>query len=1459
MADTLSTADYWSPPRWNHTDVFMGNENVNAFCATANADDKQPRHGTVAKGKGHECMVCSKCFSSPYKLRRHQLCHTGERPFKCAGCDKAFRQLSHLKLHSQSHCQTNTVKNQKALFDHLEDPAQCDDPRSPLQAYSGQLHVMTAAHSPTHTGPDAASEFPRFPNFPILMDNSPSKSLDQTYTGHPLGIDSLDGVNPTGENHLPSTQHVKALFDCNSVSRQDHTMAEESRGYKDQMSKAPHLKKLDSHTSDAVMHKNSDVKKRTQASNISKSSRPCEVLDPGQKEMPSQKGAYECQTCLKRFSVPSKLQRHMLCHTGQRPFACHLCARSFRQLCHLNLHLRTGVCLKQTSKPVKKKDKNVSPKVSADNRSLTVVSDMYSNSNVNDCTTGVQNLSSLETFGPNLSVIEMDKGELSHSSGSVPHDNGYVNKDREHHSDHVPKTNCFNVQEPAPLNTFRIVHECPVCLKCFTSPSKLKRHCLIHTGQRPFQCYLCQRAFRQLAHLKVHYKVHERAGRKTLSLQKGLKAYPSRAPTPQPKTFMCNQCGWKFRHQTHLTVHLQNHKSSSAAKPVSNHSGMTEDPMPSSLEMHRSYESTRELPPDSNMCIKRNNSSSTLIKTQWESTSSNPGVDRPARHSCTVCFKYFESASTLQRHLFSHTGLKPFKCMSCSRAFRLRAHLKLHKCRSTMGTQTTSHREDSNMTCNGAFNGALKDHVQSANQSYPTKQGDVGLFVDAIPVQIPTRSDQENHSISLDVSGGKPYTLSKSEATISPTEGTPSLIPSKQKGYACSICHRCFSVPSKLARHLLIHMGIKPFTCDICGKPFRQACHLQTHLNIHRKNGATEILSEGKESGNLKGVDSVSRFSSAPPKNTSQKVNKVTKQNAVKTNPPQRQGFDNLVCNNAGQSQRLYPSKSDQTFVRNLWDDRPVEKTVDQCHRGATSDHTNGVQNSWQSNEGNGGIFTVRELNNYAPEFVSLHPTSHAAQNSHQNANACPQNPIFIDRPLENTPARHKDPSRRTEQAAGKKSNKSAQGAAQKILRKGTNRCEICHKKFDSPSKLARHFLIHMGLRPYKCHVCSKAFRQRCHLQNHLRLHSKSAPEVASCSNENPPNNVEVECTSGEHTVDPNTHQHNLMQAPPPFSSHKENESPYKGHYESDQPLVSFVHQPEHAETEKSYYGFASMRNQKKEESDRFMARPLMQPVDDHNFRVSQENVAKGFSSPPPHYTHGPQEVKQVNFAHASTSYQAHNGTLDSNNKMELDYTMQKKRDFPGDDRQGPSERPHFSLSPASGSTPSERSHLSRPAAATVAVHAPFKEEIFELQFDIERAESRFSKPPKDMLICPDCSQCFPTERKLGLHRCVSRQSQGSAEDTQRQTETEESQGPAQDRQGQAEENQRIAEENQRPSSGYQCAICYKTFQVPSKLKRHYVIHTGHRPFQCSICSKTFTQSAHLKTHQLIHTKEKRG
>ncbi|KAK0613028.1 hypothetical protein B0T17DRAFT_593246 [Bombardia bombarda] len=66
------------------------------------------------------------------------------------------------------------------------------------------------------------------------------------------------------------------------------------------------------------------------------------------------------------------------------------------------------------------------------------------------------------------------------------------------------------------------------------------------------------------------------------------------------------------------------------------------------------------------------------------------------KHKCKVCDKRFTRPSSLQTHMYSHTGEKPFKCDvdSCGRRFsvvsNLRRHKKVHKCQGDTASEAGS-------------------------------------------------------------------------------------------------------------------------------------------------------------------------------------------------------------------------------------------------------------------------------------------------------------------------------------------------------------------------------------------------------------------------------------------------------------------------------------------------------------------------------------------------------------------------------------------------------------------------------------------------------------------------------------------------------------------------------------------------------------------------------------------------
>ena len=67
--------------------------------------------------------------------------------------------------------------------------------------------------------------------------------------------------------------------------------------------------------------------------------------------------------------------------------------------------------------------------------------------------------------------------------------------------------------QPSRINQVRACisqksHNCAQCSKQFVSRSKLARHMLVHTKQKPWMCAVCGTRFTQKSALTVHFKRH---------------------------------------------------------------------------------------------------------------------------------------------------------------------------------------------------------------------------------------------------------------------------------------------------------------------------------------------------------------------------------------------------------------------------------------------------------------------------------------------------------------------------------------------------------------------------------------------------------------------------------------------------------------------------------------------------------------------------------------------------------------------------------------------------------------------------------------------------------------------------------------------------------------------------------------------------------------------------------------
>lgn len=164
----------------------------------------------------------------------------------------------------------------------------------------------------------------------------------------------------------------------------------------------------------------------------------------------SPSGDKECSFCGKTFRTNGLLQRHITCHTGEKPFECTTCGKSFRQKGSLQTHMRKHTGEKPFS-----------------------------------CLICGKNFSQNGTLAAHIRIHTGEKPFSCSVCQKSYNEKGRLVRHMRIHTGEKP-------------------FSCTLCGKRFSEKGNLNKHKRIHTGEKPFGCSVCEKRFSLLAHLKHH-------------------------------------------------------------------------------------------------------------------------------------------------------------------------------------------------------------------------------------------------------------------------------------------------------------------------------------------------------------------------------------------------------------------------------------------------------------------------------------------------------------------------------------------------------------------------------------------------------------------------------------------------------------------------------------------------------------------------------------------------------------------------------------------------------------------------------------------------------------------------------------------------------------------------------------------------------------------------------------------
>ena len=313
--------------------------------------------------KNHKCLICGKLWWSPTELNRHMRMHTGEKPFKCDRCGKAFSMRSSLKRHMAVHtgekpyeCGTcglhfsyNETLKQHCRRKHGKSTSSDSVPTTAGDEQSAKDQTCSICgklwwspsklkrHMRSHTGEkpyECGVCGERFSQKWSVKRHCRRKHEKSTSDAVKKKMKKACSI---GGNLLCSTsslkQHMRVHigekpFQCDTCD-----MKFSSKGNLERHSFKVHGM---STSPERVPSPRKGIMRRCKEQHRA-SSHGDAATKPRSQSLAAEQDR-TCPICGMVFDFPSNMKRHMVQHTGEKPYQCSICVEYFSQAAALEEH-----------------------------------------------------------------------------------------------------------------------------------------------------------------------------------------------------------------------------------------------------------------------------------------------------------------------------------------------------------------------------------------------------------------------------------------------------------------------------------------------------------------------------------------------------------------------------------------------------------------------------------------------------------------------------------------------------------------------------------------------------------------------------------------------------------------------------------------------------------------------------------------------------------------------------------------------------------------------------------------------------------------------------------------------------------------------------------------------------------------------------------------------------------------
>ncbi|XP_072919607.1 zinc finger and BTB domain-containing protein 41-like [Hemitrygon akajei] len=383
--------------------------------------------------------------------------------------------------------------------------------------------------------------------------------------------------------------------------------------------------------------------------------------------------------------------------------------------------------------------------------------------------------------------------------------------------------------------------QCPKCDKCFDRIGKYECHTRVHTGEKPFECDICNQRYSTKSNLTAHRKKHNsqaafqrkeqkcpfcnklHASKKTLA--KHVKRFhPDNiqefftARKKRSEAWRCDVCNKTFTRRPHLEEHMILHTQDKPFK-----CSYCEEHFKSRFARLKHQEKFHLGPFPCDICGRQFNDTGNL-KRHIECTH---GGKR--KWTCLICGKSVRERTTLKEHLRIHSGEKPHLCSICGQSFRHGSSYRLH---------LRVHHDDKRYECEECGKTFIRhDHLTKHRR---THSGEKAHQCEECGKCFGRRDHLSVHyrSVHLGEKVWQKYkaTLHQCEVCKKEFKGKSSLdmhfrTHSGEKPYKCQVCNQAFRIQKTLTKHMVTHSDARPFNCHHCNATFKRKDKLKYHMD----------------------------------------------------------------------------------------------------------------------------------------------------------------------------------------------------------------------------------------------------------------------------------------------------------------------------------------------------------------------------------------------------------------------------------------------------------------------------------------------------------------------------------------------------------------------------------------------------------------------------------------------------